>query len=120
MMALVDFLFVNMALATSVVGILVNYLEDKLPTFITRTFRYGKFSADDSKSKNGFDWIRSSQVPKSYFRHFYVAATIMSFAALIAALRLYIFGTSIPNWFITFLDFWCGQNRKSTGNFDIF
>lgn len=121
MVALVDFFFVNMALATSVVGLLINYLEDKLPSFVTRTFRYGKFSAEDSKSKSkkGFDWIRSSQVPKSYFKHFYVVATILSLVAFFTAVRVYIFGIAIPNWLFVFLDFWCGQNRKATGDFNV-
>ncbi|XP_077297337.1 polyprenal reductase [Arctopsyche grandis] len=108
MLSLIQFLFLSMSFATFVVGFLINLIEDRLPDIITQSFRYGKFSS----TKKPIQAICSSQLPKSYFKHFYVLATLLSSGALFLALRLYIFKITVPSWLVSFLDFWCGENRQ--------
>lgn len=46
MLNLIELLFLFMAVTTVVLGSLVNFLEPYLPTFISKSFRYGKFAND--------------------------------------------------------------------------
>lgn len=53
------FLFASMTLVIAVFGSLLNTVENRLPTFIRQSYRFGKFSYDGKKSK-----ILVLEVPK--------------------------------------------------------
>ena len=60
-----------MASAILFMSLLVNFFEHYLPSTIIQTFRYGKFSYTGRRS-----YINYLEVPKRWFKHFYVIATV--------------------------------------------
>lgn len=108
---LVKCLFVLMAFGMLIVSLLVNFCEQHLPIVIVQTFRYGKFSYTGKKSI-----INYFEVPKSWFRHFYVIATIYSFAVIYVVSSVYFFQSSVPEVTKLFLDIAGSPNRTVTIN----
>ena len=90
-------------------GSLINLLENKLPSFFSQFFRYGKFAAKTAKSR------LIIEVPKKWFRHFYYLAIIYFCLLLWLTIKVYIFKGDIPNYTIDILNFLCGKERYAFG-----
>ena len=43
-------IFIFSSVFTGIIGLLLNYMEFYLPSVITRTYRYGKYSVDEYQS----------------------------------------------------------------------
>lgn len=92
-------------------GLLLNLFEKYLPTAVIQTIRYGKFAYKGEKDQ----LITKLEVPKEYFKHFYVFSTAYSSLVLIVMINIYVFGASVPLGFVQLLDFTVGVSRQSTG-----
>lgn len=116
---MVYFLFLNsvqLVFLATVIGVvlfgsLVNVFENYLPVYITQWVRYGKFADKAEKS------VLVVQVPKSWFRHFYVYAAILFSAIFYMCVNNYIYQKPPPEWVYTVLDYSMGYLRKPTGNY---
>lgn len=106
--------FFLMAFGTLLLGLLVNYCEPLLPAFLTKTFQYGKFLDTDEKSI-----VTYFQVPKSWFKHFYVVATLYSALVLILATAVYVFFVPVPEAVHLFLDLVSTSTRRATVNITV-
>lgn len=89
-----------MAFGMLCMSLMVNFCEHYLPIVIVQTFRYGKFSYTGKKS-----FINYFEVPKSWFRHFYVIATLYSFAILYVIFNVYVLQSPVPESIRILLDF---------------
>ncbi|RZC41260.1 polyprenol reductase-like [Asbolus verrucosus] len=93
-------------------GALINLCEPYLPVLFTRTFRYGKFACKEESLL-----VKKAEVPKSYFRHFYLTAALLYYpVAFYQVLSAYVFDGEVSNWFKILLDFSCGSDRIATIN----
>lgn len=106
----IEFLFINLILSTAILGFLVNLIEPYLPVFITQTYRYGKHSHKGEKDKT----VSKCEIPKSWFKHFYVFAALWSIGTLWLAVNTFVLGKSVPGFVIKFLDLTGGTNRRET------
>uniref|UniRef100_T1GBQ6 Polyprenal reductase n=1 Tax=Megaselia scalaris TaxID=36166 RepID=T1GBQ6_MEGSC len=91
---LVDFMFINFSMMIVFAGALMNFLEPHLPQFITQSFRYGKHESKGEKNP----LVCLLEVPKSWFKHFYVFALGWSALALYLTVKGIIFRTSAPEF----------------------
>lgn len=110
-LSIIDVIFIQFALVIVVFGNLLNLLESYVPVCIRQGFRYGKFGY----SGKACEWVSWLEMPKSYFKHFYVSSTFFSFVAVCIAMYVYCFNGVTPDWFLVFLNFWCGSERVATG-----
>ncbi|KAL0268146.1 UNVERIFIED_CONTAM: hypothetical protein PYX00_010200 [Menopon gallinae] len=108
---LIKLIFASFVAVIVVIGSLINWFEKYLPVILPQTFRYGKFAYQGKPSKL---WV--IEVPKSWFKHFYVFASVYSLYALYLAIDVYMYGGKPPAWFVSYLDFFCGSNRKTEAN----
>lgn len=107
----IEFLFINLILSTLILGVLVNLIEPYLPVFITQTYRYGKHSHKGEKDKT----VSKFEIPKSWFKHFYVFAAFWSVGTFWLAVNAFVLGKGVPGYVIKFLDLIGGSNRRETG-----
>lgn len=105
---LVDFMFINFSMMIVFAGALMNFLEPHLPQFITQSFRYGKHESKGEKNP----LVCLLEVPKSWFKHFYVFALGWSALALYLTVKGIIFRTSAPEFVLSFLDFMGGSTQR--------
>lgn len=108
---LLKLLFALMTIFIVIVGNLLNFFEERLPVFVVQTFRYGKFSY------NGRSSLKVIEVPKRWFRHFYVFATLYGFYALYWAVDVYLYQAKPSDSLLSYLDILAGSNRRTTGTF---
>ncbi|XP_070503401.1 polyprenal reductase [Chironomus tepperi] len=109
-MDLIKLLFLQLTLVIVLLGSLMNSVEKYLPTYVRKIFRYGKHSY---QSENSYDKIVDKiEVPKSWFKHFYIFAVIWSWMGLILAISVYFQNYQPPLLFYKYLDFSCGSNRE--------
>uniref|UniRef100_A0A1B0DA40 Polyprenal reductase n=1 Tax=Phlebotomus papatasi TaxID=29031 RepID=A0A1B0DA40_PHLPP len=103
----VEAIFWLLAICYVIVGLTINVLEQFLPGFIRRLLFYGKISGNGS-SKG--DLMTLLLVPKSWFRHFYLFATIWGSIVLVVTVRTFSTG-QIFTLFSDFLQYACGNQR---------
>ncbi|XP_050420497.1 polyprenol reductase [Adelges cooleyi] len=107
--AILKLLFAGMAFSVVVMSILINSIESKLPISIVQSFRYGKFS---SKQKHFL--VSYLEVPKRWFKHFYVFAAIWSTLGFLLMLSTIVFKRPVPEIIVHFLDFMALKNRRTS------
>lgn len=100
-------IFINMSLFVGGVGLLLNCLESYLPVFIARAYSYGKFHI-----KTEHSIVKKTEVPKRWFKHFYMFAAPASTFVLYLVVRRYLFGAPVPSIVIWILDLLLGTQRK--------
>lgn len=106
MLNLVELLYLCLGLTTVLLGSLVNYLEPYLPTFVAKTFRYGKFASEKDCSLT-----RRLEIPKSKFKHFYAFALIWGAGGFYLGICAYITGRPLPGFIHSLLDLLVGSER---------
>ncbi|KAG7204957.1 hypothetical protein KM043_005343 [Ampulex compressa] len=89
-------------------GLLLNYVESYLPVVITRSYRYGKFA-----SKINEPLAERFEVPKRWFKHFYILAAPASIYTLYLVISVYFYNASISNATYWILDILLGSSRKA-------
>lgn len=105
---LLDFMFINFSVFIIFAGALINLVEPYLPLFITQSFRYGKH--ESKGEKNAF--VCLLEVPKAWFKHFYVFAFIWSASALYLTIKGISLKTTAPEFVLVALDWLGGSNRQ--------
>lgn len=108
-------MFSMMTFSIVIMGSLINWFEKRLPVFFAQTFRYGKFAYDGKPSK-----IKVVEVPKSWFKHFYVFSSLYSLYALYWVIDVYLYGAKPSPWLIQYLNIFCGSNRSTESKFPVF
>lgn len=91
-------------------GSIYNCFEQYLPEFFKRFVKYGKL--DNRKSKKN-----CMEVPKAWFKHFYVIALSLSIITFLLTTYVYVLGNRMPNWLSWYLNETVGLFRVATGNF---
>lgn len=91
----------------------MNFIEPYLPVFITQTFRYGKHAYKGVPNKIA----QLTEIPKSYFKHFYVFALVWSIFITYLVTWAYLGGYETPEFIINSLDIICGRNRQVKSEF---
>lgn len=107
-MNFIDFVFIQFIIVITILGALINLTEPYLPIIILQTFRYGKHSYKGAPS----NLVQLFEIPKSYFKHFYVAALIWSFLSMYIVINAYVYELKVSNTLIWILDFICGNSRE--------
>lgn len=92
-------------------GGLINYLETFVPQILSDAFRYGKTSKSTSNSSF---LVRAIEVPKHYFTHFYVFASVYVGLIWAMSLGVFVFGVPAPEIFLDFLDFFGTSARRES------
>ncbi|KAJ8949665.1 hypothetical protein NQ314_008126 [Rhamnusium bicolor] len=92
-----------------ILGSLINVIENKLPPFFIKIFKYGKFAYEGEVSKIASKFV--VEVPKSWFKHFYLLALLIYAYIFYLVTYCYIYKYDAPGWFINFLRVICGENR---------
>ncbi|KAJ4447107.1 hypothetical protein ANN_09107 [Periplaneta americana] len=106
--------FSFMTIFVVVTGCLINNIEKRLPVFIRQTLRHGKYAYRGRPSR-----IKVIEVPKSWFRHFYVFASVYSTLCLVLTFGMYFLSWELPSWMISLLDFLASSNRKARETINI-
>ncbi|XP_065084325.1 polyprenol reductase-like [Ochlerotatus camptorhynchus] len=97
---LINFLFAQLIVIIVLLGGLIATIEKYLPTLISQTFRYGKHAHKGPQDR----FVSLLEVPKSWFKHFYVFAALWSAAGFYFMVNNYLAGQPAPSYVIDFLD----------------
>ncbi|XP_054163761.1 polyprenol reductase-like [Oppia nitens] len=95
--------FSAVSCSAALFGLLTLYCSPIVPKALQRLFRYGK-TAETHKSV--------LQVPKRWFQHFYVFASLLYALLFLSLLRLYVFQLPVPQLLALLLDTCVGQSRR--------
>ncbi|KAG5670163.1 hypothetical protein PVAND_000444 [Polypedilum vanderplanki] len=109
-MNLINLLFIQLTVVIVILGTLMNLIEKHLPTNVKQMFRYGKHAYNGEKSDK---LVSKIEIPKTWFKHFYVFALFWSWSAVILSIAIYFFDQKPHEYFIKYLDLSCGQDRKA-------
>lgn len=87
----IDFIFLNLAFAVTFTGVIINNFEKYVPAFIIKGYRYGSFAyqGDDA------NFLQVIEIPKAYYRHFYLFSTLFSASMLSYMFVVYFFGITV-------------------------
>lgn len=91
---------------------LINSIEPYLPVSLRQSIRYGKFAY---KGNDQDKFVSLLEVPKSWFKHFYVFAAVYSTIAMILVVIVYLRGSPVPGIVLGFLDLVYGYDRTEKG-----
>ncbi|XP_076301117.1 polyprenal reductase [Lasioglossum baleicum] len=105
---LIRIVFLFAASTTGIIGLLVNYVEPYLPVLITRTYRYGKYSDTTYQPL-----VMKAEVPKRWFKHFYIFAAPASSCVLYFVFCKYLWNNDIPKIVTWTLNMSLGANRQA-------
>ncbi|CAH0392113.1 unnamed protein product [Bemisia tabaci] len=108
-LTILKLIFMLMTFFIMFVGGLINSLEKHLPDFILQSFKYGKFAHHVSSPL-----VKPIEIPKRWFRHFYVFAALFSSIALAISFNVFVFARPIPSWLSFLLDFLGPNSRNAT------
>lgn len=87
-----------------------------LPGFFLRAYKYGKFAEKEipDTGKSYIDIVISYiEIPKRWFIHFYLSATVISALACAQMYRVYRTEATNPQWLLTFLDYATTPHREA-------
>ncbi|XP_047346667.1 polyprenol reductase-like [Vespa velutina] len=104
----IRYLFIFNSCLMTIVGFIVIYVEPYLPVLITRTFHYGKHEI-----KIHQPLVAKAELPKRWFKHFYLFATPVSTCSLILFFYKYFMNGTIPEIIYWLLDISLGKSRKA-------
>ncbi|CAO1430794.1 unnamed protein product [Diamesa serratosioi] len=108
-MNLIDLLFIALTFFVVVLGTLVTSIEKYLPDAIKQSFRYGKHAHTGQQDK----LVSLLELPKSWFKHFYVFAFAWTWLAVYLAVDVYFLGNRPHQFVLSFLDLSCGSDRSA-------
>lgn len=105
---ILNLLFIALSFLMVFFGILMSFLETKLPTEVKQFFRYGKHSHKGEKNP----LLSKLETPKGWFSHFYIFALIWSLWALYLVIKVSIFQHDLPKYAEIFLDLISGGHKN--------
>ncbi|KAF5279009.1 hypothetical protein FQA39_LY05687 [Lamprigera yunnana] len=103
----VALLFSSMITMIILMGSLLNTFEKCLPMLLVQTMRYGKFACKEEPVLKFFE------VPKSWFKHFYVYSSLLTLVTFTYLVFVYILKVEVPIVFYDALDAVGGSLRQA-------
>ena len=91
-------------------GLVNSAFESHVPKLFSDAFRYGKTARSGSSNI----LVRSIELPKSYFLHFYIFASLYIPFLLYLCVDVYIFRNEAPSWTTNALDKLCTTGRPNS------
>lgn len=104
---LINFLFVQLFVLIVVLGGAIATVERYLPNAIRQSFRYGKHAFQGPQDR----FTSLLEVPKSWFKHFYVFAAVWSVIGFYYMVNAYFMGRPTPGFVVDFLDIMATNRR---------
>ncbi|XP_054711641.1 polyprenol reductase-like [Uloborus diversus] len=105
------FMWISYSLIVTVSGLNVLYAKN-IPYFLKRLFTFGKAHKNIKNQKSVAVWL---EVPKRWFSHFYVFASIYIPYIMISVCCKYFFNVETP-FLIVLLDYFASPYRQATVN----
>lgn len=109
----IDLIYIYFIFTIVILSVCINLSESNISPVLLQTFRYGKHAYQGVPSR----LVQAFEIPKSYFKHFYVFAIVWAILILGLTVNLYILDTKVPNWIIDVLDVLFGADRHVSGMF---
>lgn len=78
MLNILEFIFLSLALVVTFTGVLISKYENHLPVFVIKGYKYGSFAYQGS----GGNFLQLIELPKAYYRHFYLFSSTLSVITL--------------------------------------
>lgn len=78
MLNILEFIFLTLALTVTFTGVLISKYENHLPAFVIKGYKYGSFAYQGS----GGNFLQIIEIPKAYYRHFYLFSSALSVLTL--------------------------------------
>lgn len=103
----VDTLFIFFISTIAIMGTMINFIEPYLPVLLTQTFRFGKHSYKGAPNR----LVQLCELPKAWFRHFYVLALFVSTASMYMVIHVYVLHHRASEQLLSLLDALCGSDR---------
>ncbi|XP_068144219.1 polyprenol reductase [Drosophila tropicalis] len=111
---LIQVIFFGFIITMVIFGGLMTLIESHLPNSFRQWFRYGKHS-----HKGEADALVSRlEVPKGWFKHFYIFALVWSLWALYLMVNCITRQQAAPEYALRFLDFMCGGSSNRVAQVD--
>ncbi|XP_026294757.1 polyprenol reductase isoform X2 [Apis mellifera] len=107
---IIRILFIFCTIFTGILGLLIYRMESYLPIFLTRTYRYGKYSVNIYEPI-----IAKTEVPRKWFKHFYIFAAPASSYVLYLVICIYLWEYDISKNIMWILDICLGSFRQPLG-----
>lgn len=104
----IDLIYIYFILTIVILSVCINISESNLSPILLQTFRYGKHAYKGPPSR----LVQAAEVPKSYFKHFYVFAIVWAILIFGLTFNVYVLDTKVPGWIIDALDVLCGSDRQ--------
>ncbi|XP_039952794.1 polyprenol reductase isoform X1 [Bactrocera neohumeralis] len=101
---ILNFIFIGFTVVIVIFGSLINIVETLLPDCLRQSFRYGKHCHKGPANA----LISMTEIPKSWFKHFYIFSFTWSLLALSLLLKGFIMNATAPELVLEFLDFVAG------------
>lgn len=102
--SLLHFIF-DLLITSLVVNVIaVTFLEKYVSDSFLQFYKYGKLKSNRLPKP-------SIEVPKSWFKHFYIFASCWSVCVFLIILRVYFYNEPVPVWFSRMLDILCSGQR---------
>jgi 3-oxo-5-alpha-steroid 4-dehydrogenase 3 / polyprenol reductase len=99
MLNILDIIFVGLASVTTFTGVVINNFEKHVPAFIIKGYRYGSFAYKGSEA----NFLQLIEIPKSWYRHFYLFASLFGSAILFYTLLVYYMNYAVNKYISLFL-----------------
>lgn len=91
MLNILDIIFLGLAFAATFTGVLINNFEKHVPAFIIKGYRYGSFAYKGNEA----NFLQLIEIPKAWYRHFYLFSSIFGAVTLSYMVLVYYFDYSV-------------------------
>lgn len=109
MINIIDLIFLNLAFFATFTGVLINNYEKYIPAFIIKGYKYGAFAYQGSDA----NYLRAIEIPKAYYRHFYLFSSVFSLSTLVYMISVYFLGASMNRYVPMVLKFFLEEDEAS-------
>lgn len=109
MINIIDLIFLNLAFVATFTGVLINNYEKYVPAFIIKGYKYGSFAYQGSDA----NYLRALEIPKSYYKHFYLFSSIFSLITLVYMILVYFFNFGMIKFVPMVLKFLLEEDEPS-------
>lgn len=104
------FMWIAYSTAVTIIGIYILYGQKYVPRFLSKIYKFGKTNKDNASSPY---FVQILEVPKRWFEHFYIFASIFFLSIVMAVWRRYfVFHSS--TFMIHLLDTYTDVNRNAS------
>lgn len=94
MLNILEFIFLSLAFTVTFTGVLISKYENHLPAFVIKGYKYGSFAYQGS----GGNFLQIIEIPKAYYRHFYLFSSILSVFTLGYMFVVYYFDCGVSRY----------------------